>query len=110
MLISTFLIDHFELFGLRQSWSAFLGPSSTSATFRQPLLYRVVRHPIMVGFIIAFWATPAMSWGHLLFAGMTTAYILVALQLEERDLRAAFGAEYERYQKSVPMIVPRPRM
>lgn len=109
VLVSTFLIDHFELFGLRQSWAAFLGRSSPSAAFRQPLLYRVVRHPIMVGFIIAFCATPVMSWGHLLFAGMTTAYILVALQLEERDLRAEFGMEYVQYQKSVPMIVPRPR-
>jgi protein-S-isoprenylcysteine O-methyltransferase Ste14 len=110
VLISTILIDHFELFGLRQSWSGFLGLSSPSATLRQPLLYRVVRHPIIVGFIIAFWATPVMSWGHLLFAGMTTAYILVALQLEERDLRAVFGTDYERYQNSVPMIVPWPRV
>jgi len=106
VLVSTFLIDHFDLFGLRQAYFFATGRSYSPPPFRNPFLYRIVRHPIMVGFIIAFWATPLMTRGHLLFAVLTTAYILIAIQLEERDLRAAFGGTYEEYRQRVSMIVP----
>ncbi|SKA15819.1 methanethiol S-methyltransferase [Novilysobacter spongiicola] len=108
VLASTFLIDHFDLFGVRQSWRAALGRGPTpSAPFVTRALYRIVRHPIMLGFLIAFWATPTMTVGHLLFAGVTTGYILVAVKyLEERDLVAQFGDTYREYQLRVPMLLP----
>lgn len=107
MLSSTFMLDHFDLSGLRQGFSALRGTELPGQSFRTPLLYKVVRHPIMLGFLLAFWATPEMSSGHLLFAIMTTAYILVGVQFEERDLIAEFGATYQRYRRRVPMLLPR---
>ncbi len=108
VLVSTFLINHFDLFGLRQVFLHFTGRTYTPIPFQTPWLYRVVRHPIMVGFLIAFWATPTMTQGHLLFAAVVTAYVLVALQLEERDLRAYHGETYSEYQRQVRMLVPLP--
>ena len=108
VLVSTFLIDHFELFGLKQVWSAFTGKEFKSAGFRTPGPYRFVRHPLYVGFIVAFWSAPTMTAGHLFFAIMTTAYILVAIQLEERDLLKFHGDLYRSYQSSVSMITPWP--
>jgi methanethiol S-methyltransferase len=107
VLTSTFLIDHFDLFGLRQVILYARGQPYIPPPFRIRAFYRVVRHPIMLGFLIAFWATPTMTWGHLLFAGMTTAYILVGVFLEERDLKHALGGTYEEYRQQVGMIVPR---
>ncbi|HMP02769.1 MAG TPA: NnrU family protein [Gemmatales bacterium] len=106
VLVSTFLIDHFDLFGLRQVYLYASRQPYTPPPFRAPALYRVVRHPIMLGFVVAFWATPTMTWGHLLFAGTTTAYLLVGVTLEEGDLRAAHGDDYEKYRQRVSMIVP----
>jgi len=108
VLVSTFLINHFDLFGLRQVCLYFTGRTYTPIPFQTPWLYSVVRHPIMVGFLIAFWATPTMTQGHLLFAAVVTAYVLVALQLEERDLRAYHGETYSEYQRQVRMLVPLP--
>jgi protein-S-isoprenylcysteine O-methyltransferase Ste14 len=107
VLASTFMIDHFDLSGLRQAFFALRGAELPGQSFKAPLLYRIVRHPLMLGFLLAFWATPEMTAGHLLFAIMTTAYILVGLQLEERDLIAAFGTTYQRYRQRVPMLLPR---
>ena len=105
---ATFMIDHFDLFGLRQSWFAFRGRAYPELTFKTPGLYKIVRHPIYLGFIIAFWATPVMTAGHLLFAGLTTAYVLVAIQLEERDLIHRFGPLYRQYRERVRMLLPLP--
>jgi protein-S-isoprenylcysteine O-methyltransferase Ste14 len=105
VLITTFIINHFELFGLQQVWRNVRGHPQVSAQFVTPLFYRVVRHPLYAGFLLAFWCTPTMTVAHLLFAVMTTAYILVAIQLEERDLLRAHP-EYVRYRKRVPMLVP----
>ncbi len=107
-LMSTFQIDHFELFGLRQVFDALRGATARMQSLKTPLLYRLVRHPLMLGMLLAFWATPHMTMGHLLFAVMTTAYILVGVRLEEKDLTAQFGASYEQYRQRVPMLVPRP--
>jgi protein-S-isoprenylcysteine O-methyltransferase Ste14 len=105
-LVSTLLIDHFDLFGLRQVYLYAAGKPYAPPPFRTPALYRVVRHPLLLGFAIAFWAAPILTWGHLLFAGTTTAYILVGIHLEERDSRRAFGSAYEEYRERVLKLVP----
>jgi protein-S-isoprenylcysteine O-methyltransferase Ste14 len=106
LLTSTFLINHFDLFGLRQVFAYASGREIPPSEFRTPLFYRVVRHPLYVGFIIGFWAAPVMSVGHLFFAAGATAYILIAIQFEEHDLVNVFGDTYRAYQKRVSMIVP----
>jgi protein-S-isoprenylcysteine O-methyltransferase Ste14 len=106
VFISSFLINHFELFGLHQVANNLTGRRMPSPTFRTPALYNFVRHPIYSGFIIAFWAAPTMSVGHLLFAAVTTGYIFVGILLEERDLVDMFGDEYRRYRERVSMVFP----
>jgi protein-S-isoprenylcysteine O-methyltransferase Ste14 len=109
VLISTFLIDHFELFGLRQAFSSVTDSQDHPGQLKTIGFYRFVRHPLMTGFLIAFWATPTMSVGHLYFAAVSTAYMLIAVQIEERDLLRVFGDEYRDYQKRVGGIIPRLR-
>jgi protein-S-isoprenylcysteine O-methyltransferase Ste14 len=106
VLLSTFMINHFDLFGLRQVTLYFQRRPYTPVSFVTRGLYNFVRHPIMLGFLIAFWATPVMTLGHLMFAVVTTAYILVALQLEEHDLLEADRPTYERYRRETPMLIP----
>jgi protein-S-isoprenylcysteine O-methyltransferase Ste14 len=106
MGLSTFLINHFDLFGLRQIYLHWRGLPYTDSAFKTPLLYRLVRHPLMLGFLIVFWATPGMSVSHLLFSAGMSAYILLALRYEERDLRESCGPAYAEYQQRVPMLIP----
>lgn len=107
LLYTTFLIDHFDLFGLAQVWRNLTGKTYQPPQFRTPALYRLVRHPLYIGWLVIFWAAPVMTSAHLLFAIMTTAYILIAIQLEERDLVDAFGADYVSYRGRTPMLIPR---
>ena len=109
VLFATFLIDHFDLFGLRQTWVYWQGKEYESKPFGTPSLYKYMRHPLYLGWFLAFWATPSMTAGHLLFAVVTTAYILVAIQLEEKDLVDHFGDDYVEYKKTTPMIFPFPK-
>jgi methanethiol S-methyltransferase len=106
VLVTTFMLNHFDLFGLRQVWLYLRGREYTHLPFNTPLLYRLIRHPLYLGWLIAFWATPTMTGAHLLFAVMTTAYILIAVRWEERDLVVAHGEKYQRYRESVPMLLP----
>ena len=110
VLVTTFLIDHFDLFGLRQVWLAFRGTPYTEKRFVTPGPYRYIRHPLYVGWMIAFWSAPTLTAGHLLFASAMTGYILVAIRYEERDLLAALGESYRRWRATTPMFVPRVRV
>jgi protein-S-isoprenylcysteine O-methyltransferase Ste14 len=111
VLVSTFLINHFDLFGLRQVWLYLLGRPYTTLRFGTPGPYRLIRHPLYAGWLFAFWSTPTMTLAHLLFSVATTAYILIAIQLEERDLVREHGDSYDSYRQQVPMLIPftRPR-
>jgi protein-S-isoprenylcysteine O-methyltransferase Ste14 len=109
LLASTWLLDHFELFGLRQPWAKLRGHAMPAPEFRTPLLYRHVRHPLYLGFVLAFWAAPRMTAGHALFAAACTGYILVGIWFEERDLVAQFGQRYVAYRREVGMLFPKLR-
>ena len=106
VLLSTFLINHFELFGLQQAWLHLSGREAAAPVFRQPLLYKWVRHPLYLGFFLAFWATPHMSYGHLLLSVGMSVYMLIAISYEEKDLISYFGREYEEYRGRVGMLLP----
>jgi protein-S-isoprenylcysteine O-methyltransferase Ste14 len=108
LVASTFMLDHFEMFGLSQVFARLFGKQPPEAKFRTPLLYRHVRHPIYLGVFLAIWATPAMTVGHLLLAVVITGYILIGVQLEERDLIVQFGDQYRRYRQRAAMLVPIP--
>jgi protein-S-isoprenylcysteine O-methyltransferase Ste14 len=111
VLLTTFLLSHFELFGLEQVYRNLSGKAAAAPELRRPLFYRAIRHPLYTGFLLAFWATPEMSAGHLLFAAGMTVYILIAIRYEERDLVCTFGRDYEKYRREVGMLAPkfRPR-
>jgi len=106
VLLSTFLINHFELFGLQQAWFNLRGRAAAAPKFHQPFFYKLVRHPLYAGFILAFWSTPRMTEGHLLLAVGITIYILIAIRYEERDLVSYFGRDYEQYRERVGMLIP----
>jgi methanethiol S-methyltransferase len=106
VLLATFLIDHFDLFGLKQVWRHFVGSAPSHPKFVTPFFYRVVRHPLYLGFILAFWGGPTMTVGGLIFAAAMTSYILIAIRFEEKDLVRILGSQYQRYREEVPMLVP----
>ena len=109
VLLSTFLINHFELFGLQQAWLNLRGRAAAAPEFRQPFLYKFVRHPLYLGFFLAFWSAPKMTAGHLLLAAGMSVYMLIAIRYEERDLVAVFGKDYEDYRGRVGMLTPKLR-
>jgi protein-S-isoprenylcysteine O-methyltransferase Ste14 len=108
VFVSTFLIDHFDLFGLKQIWTYFRGHRHTPPQFRTPLFYRLIRHPLYFGFLLGFWSTPQMTVGHLLFAAGFSAYIVIGIRFEEQDLRHYLGTAYRRYCEQVPRLIPLP--
>ena len=109
VLLSTFLLNHFELFGLQQAWFHVQGRTAAEPQMRQPMFYKWVRHPLYSGFFLAFWSTPVMTYGHLLLAAGLSVYMLIAIQYEERDLVGMFGGDYENYRKQAGMLTPRLR-